>query len=125
LFAPARALAVEKEEMLCHKKFKLTKRTLLIAIFCCVLFLGSIGAESVLAQRRPTEAQVTFAKEATDLLQAELFAALLQEFGETTPDNVEQGKLAISLIFDDCHKTFRLIGRNQPLSRNDLPQRLF
>jgi len=107
------------------QKFKLGKRQLLIAIFGCVLFLTSIGAESVLARRAPTEAQVAFAKETADLLQAELFAALLQEFSETTPENVRQGSLAISLIFDDCHKNFRLIGRNRPLRRNDIPQDRF
>ena len=107
------------------QKFKLGKRQLLIAIFCGILFLTSIGVESVLAQRRPTEAQVAFAKETADLLQAELFAALLQEFSETTPENVQQGSLAISLVFDDCHKNFRLIGRDRPLRRNDLPQDSF
>jgi hypothetical protein len=30
---------------------------------------------------------------------ATLFAALLQEFAETTPTNVEEGKKSISLIF--------------------------
>ena len=105
------------------KLFKLGQKKLLIAILCCAVFLG-IGASSALA-RTPTQAEVTFAQETADLLQAELFAALLQEFSETTPDNVEQGNVAISLIFEDCHKNFRLIGRNQPLRKNDRPQDTF
>ena len=46
----------------------------------------------------------------------------MQEFDETTPDNVEQGKLAISLVFDDSHTNFRLVGNVDPLSDNDYPR---
>ena len=67
----------------------------------------------------PSNDSIQLAREANDLLLAELFAALLQEFDETTPDNVEQGKLAISLVFDDSHTNFRLVApdRNRPAWR--------
>jgi hypothetical protein len=63
----------------------------------------------------PTEAQKESAVKTADLLQAEVFAALLQEFGETTPENVEQGKVAVSLIFHDANRDIRLIGNANPL----------
>jgi hypothetical protein len=57
----------------------------------------------------------------------ELVAALFQEFNETTPDNVEQGKQAISLIFNDLNRNMRLIGTAAPLlgGENDLPSDSF
>ena len=64
------------------------------------------------------------AEKTADLLQAEVFAALLQEFGETTPENVEQGKQAVSLIFHDANRDIRLIGvASQPLlgGNNNIP----
>jgi hypothetical protein len=96
------------------------KKFLAVFVFGVVL-LSSFGLSSALAAQPPTAAEVTFAKETAGRLQSELFAALLQEFRETTPDNVEQGKLAISLIFEDCHTNFRLVGEDQPLRDNDLP----
>jgi hypothetical protein len=71
----------------------------------------------------PTDQQKEFAVQTADLLQKEVFAALLQEFGETTPENVEQGKQAISLIFHDANRDIRLIGNFQPLlgGNNNLP----
>jgi hypothetical protein len=53
----------------------------------------------------------------------ELLAALFQEFNETTPDNVEEGKQAISLIFNDANRDIRLIGTSDPLlgGNNNLP----
>jgi hypothetical protein len=53
----------------------------------------------------------------------EILAALFQEFDETTPDNVHQGALAISLIFNDLNRDMRLVGTFGPLlgGRNDLP----
>jgi len=73
----------------------------------------------------PTQQEIEFAQEVTDLLQAELFAALLQEFEETTPANVEQGKQAISLIFADDNKALRLVGDIDPLRNNDRPKDSF
>jgi hypothetical protein len=56
---------------------------------------------------------------------ATLFAALVQEFDETTPDNVEEGKKSISLIFNDRNEDMRLVGTLQPLRANDVPQDSF
>jgi hypothetical protein len=71
----------------------------------------------------PTDEQKEVAVQTADLLQAEVFAALLQEFGETTPENVEQGKQAVSLIFHDANRDIRLIGNFNPLlgGNNNLP----
>ena len=70
----------------------------------------------------PTEAEKEFAVQTADLLQSEVFAALLQEFGETTPENVEQGKQAVSLIFHDANRDIRLLGSFDPLGgNNNLP----
>ena len=51
-----------------------------------------------------------------------LFAALGQEFAETTAENVEQGKQSISLIFNDKNKDMRLVGVLHPLRATDIPQ---
>ena len=71
----------------------------------------------------PTEAEKEVAVQTADLLQNEVFAALLQEFGETTPENVEQGKQAVSLIFHDANRDIRLIGNAGPLlgGNNNVP----
>jgi len=71
----------------------------------------------------PTDAEKLFAEQTADLLQKEVFAALLQEFGETTPENVEQGKQAVSLIFHDANRDIRLIGSFNPLlgGNNNIP----
>ena len=71
----------------------------------------------------PTNEQKEVAVQTADLLQAEVFAALLQEFGETTPENVEQGKQAVSLIFHDANRDIRLIGSFGPLlgGNNNIP----
>ena len=71
----------------------------------------------------PTDAQKEVAVQTADLLQNEVFAALLQEFGETTDENVEQGKQAVSLIFHDANRDIRLIGAFGPLlgGNNNIP----
>jgi hypothetical protein len=69
----------------------------------------------------PTNVQIAFAQETSDLMLNTLFAALTQEFDETTPQNVEQGKQSISLIFNDKNKDMRLVGTVVPLQENDRP----
>ena len=71
----------------------------------------------------PTDQEKESAVQTTDLLQKEVFAALLQEFGETTPENVEQGKRAVSLIFHDANRDIRLVGAFEPLlgGNNNIP----
>lgn len=100
------------------------KQVLAIILFCLMSLVG-VSVSSSLAEQPTNQDNFVFATETADLLQAELFAALVQEFSETTPENVEQGKLAISLIFDDSHTNFRLIGQEEPISSNDLPQDSF
>ena len=75
----------------------------------------------------PTEQEKVFAEQTADLLQNEVFAALLQEFGETTPENIEQGKRAVSLIFHDANRDIRLIGSFNPLlgGNNNVPSDQF
>jgi hypothetical protein len=73
----------------------------------------------------PTPASVAFGIQTANLMQATLFAALLQEFDETTPANAEQGKQSIGLIFDDHNHSMRLVGALQPLSDNDYPEDTF
>jgi hypothetical protein len=98
-------------------------------LFVVALLVAGLVALSAVglavADSPPTQEEIAFATEATDLLQAELFAALLQEFAETTPENVEQGKLAISLIFADDNSAFRLVGEIDPLGENNEPQDSF
>jgi hypothetical protein len=77
------------------------------------------------ADSPPTPQQVTFAQETSDLMLATLFAGLSQEFAETTPANVEQGKKSISLIFNDANDDMRLVGTFQPIRSNDVPQDAF
>ena len=95
-----------------------------------VVVLASIALQAPFAtiaraDSPPDPKQVQFAVETTDLMQATLFAALLQEFAETKPTNVEQGKKSISLIFNDENEDMRLVGTLQPLRSNDVPQDSF
>lgn len=75
----------------------------------------------------PSNDEVAFAQQTSDLLLNELLAALFQEFNETTPANVEHGKQAISLIFNNANRDIRLIGIFPPLlgGPNDLPSDSF
>jgi hypothetical protein len=75
----------------------------------------------------PSSESIAFAQRTSDLMLNELLAALFKEFDETTPSNVEEGKQAISLIFNDSNRDMRLIGIFPPLQGgfNDLPSDLF
>jgi hypothetical protein len=73
----------------------------------------------------PSPASISFGVRTANLMQSTLFAALLQEFAETTPVNAEQGKQSIGLIFDDDNHSMRLVGALQPLSDNDFPEDTF
>ena len=96
---------------------------------CKTLATASVGlaiTAGVWADTAPTDAQIAFAQQVSDLLRNELVAALFQEFNETTPANVEQGKQAISLIFNNRNKDIRLIGTFQPQGgANNLPSDSF
>lgn len=97
---------------------KIKRVIALIALFT-VAGLSSLGY----ANNHPSDEAVTFARTTSDLMLNELKAALFQEFNETTLENVEHGKQAISLIFNDANRDMRLIGSFPPLlgGYNDLP----
>lgn len=100
------------------------KRAVAGVVLGCLATLMSFTT-SVRADNRPDPQQVQFAQRTSDLMLATLFAALLQEFAETTPANVEQGKKSISLIVNDRNEDMRLVGVLQPLRSNDIPQDSF
>src|SRR4051794_17095068 len=95
-----------------------------VALVCCFAVLLSF-AKVARADHPPDAQQVAFAQRTSNLLLATLFGALLQEFAETTPANIEEGKKSISLVFDDRNEAMRLIGVLQPLRTNDVPQDSF
>jgi len=91
---------------------------------CVVTLTAAIGYAS--SDRHPSTEQVAFAQQVSDLMLNELVAALFTEFDETTPANVEHGKQAISLIFNDLNRDMRLIGTFEPLGGdNDGPSDRF
>jgi hypothetical protein len=79
------------------------------------------------ADDSPSDEAIAFAQRTSDLMLNELVAALFQEFNETTPANVEEGKQAISLIFNNSNRDMRLIGVFPPLlgGLNDIPSDSF
>ena len=101
----------------------MTRAFLAVALGYGVAFASLVT--TVRADSAPTQAQVAFAERASDLMLQTLFAALLQEFAETTPANVEEGKHSISLIFHDRNDNMRLVGELEPLRDNDVPQDRF
>ena len=106
--------------------FRLRKRSFAFgaALLGCLATLPSINT-TVRAENPPDAQQVQFAQRTSDLMLATIVAALLQEFAETTPANVEEGKKSISLIFNDRNEDMRLVGTLQPLRANDVPQDTF
>lgn len=91
-----------------------------VALGYCVTFAWLVT--TVRADAAPTQSQIAFAQRSSNLLLATLFAALLQEFAETTPANVEEGKQSISLVFHDRNENMRLVGELEPIRENDVPQ---
>ena len=92
-------------------------------VFLVALVIASIAS----ADSPPAKRDIAFAQQVSDLMVNELVAALFTEFDETTVDNVEHGKQAISLIFNDANRDMRLIGTFAPLlgGDNDLPSDAF
>ena len=97
-----------------------------IAVVLLALTLTGANVPTA-ASDPPSDKQIAFAKEVYSLMFNELVAALFQEFDETTRGNVEKGKLAISLIFNDANRDMRLVGTFAPLlgGNNDLPSDAF
>ena len=100
-----------------HLKIKQAAALFVLIAIAAVVAYGRVNNDP------PTDQQKEVAEQTADLLQKEVFAALLQEFGETTPENVEQGKQAVSLIFHDANRDIRLIGNANPLlgGNNNIP----
>ncbi len=104
----------------------LYKKTKLVVGVAFLLTVAG-GAGVGLADDSPSDESIAFAQRTSDLMLNELVAALFQEFNETTPNNVEEGKQAISLIFNNSNRDMRLIGAFPPLrgGLNDLPSDSF
>jgi len=92
-------------------------------VFLCALLIAGFAITAVAYahddDRPPSTGQIAFAQQVSDLMLNELLAALFQEFKETTPQNVEHGKQAISLVFDDLNRNMRLVGAFRPLLGGD------
>jgi len=99
------------------------KKLVSYGIFVLVFVIG-FGFTSIARgfDYPPPTPKIEFAQETSDLMLNTLFAALTQEFDETTVDNVEQGKHSISLIFNDQNKDMRLVGTVGPLRQSDRPR---
>ncbi len=95
---------------------------LMVTLVATLVVAGFTSTGMAQGGRAPGPGDVAFAQRTSDLLLATLFAALTQEFDETTPQNVEEGKLSIGLVFSDSHSNFRLVGVADPLRNNDRPQ---
>ena len=98
-----------------------------IVVTGCIAALGLAGIAYASDDEKPSSRQIAFAQEVSDLLVNEVVAALFKEFDETTPENVEHGKQAISLIFNDVNRDIRLVGAFGPLlgGNNDRPSDRF
>lgn len=92
-----------------------------------VLFAVAAVAGFARNDNPPSNEEKEFARKTGELFHNELIAALFQEFNETNVDNVEHGKQAISLIFNNSNRDMRLIGVFPPLQGgiNDLPSDSF
>jgi hypothetical protein len=103
-----------------YRKIKSIIGVVVLVAVACVVCFGR-------PDNPPSSEEKEVAEQTSDLLLNEVFAALLKEFGETTTDNVEQGKQAISLIFNNANRDIRLIGVFPPLlgGANDLPSDSF
>ncbi len=84
-------------------------------IVACVAAVGLAGVAYAHDDDPPSHGQIAFATDVSNLLFNEVVAALFKEFDETTPQNVEHGKQAISLIFNDANRDVRLVGAFGPL----------
>jgi hypothetical protein len=105
-----------------QKEQRIMSRTKQLLAIGAVVTTAVALSNLAFADDRPFGPALQSAQKTSDLMLATLFAALGQEFAETTPDNVEQGKKSISLIFNDKNKDMRLVGVLQPLKANDFPQ---
>jgi hypothetical protein len=107
------------------------KKLIIQAVLASVLVIGfgltaMTGGQAYSYNKPPlTDPTVVFAKDTTDILQSRLFAALGQEFSQTTAATAAKGSAAISLIFNDKNHNMRLVGTVGPLRETDYPEDSF
>jgi len=102
------------------------KRLILSAILATGILTGlGLTASAHDDDGRPSTEQVASAQKTSDLLLATLFAALTQEFDETTPANAEEGKRSISLVFNNHNDDLRLVGTLGPIQSTNRPRDSF
>src|SRR5262245_51258588 len=106
-----------------EKELRMKRALCVVAVLLLAVLVVTGVAQN--EKHAPTQPEIDFAKQTSDLMTATLFAALVQEFDETTPENVPQGIQSIGLIFNDRNTNMRLVGTFQPLSNNDLPRDSF
>ena len=93
----------------------------IVSLGSIAIFVVTLSAKLLADPAPPPAAAVEFAERTSNLMLATLFAALTQEFDETTAANVAEGSTSIGLIFNDRNDDMRLVGTLDPLSENDLP----
>jgi hypothetical protein len=106
-----------EEGVVKHHRLKRKVGVAAIAGICAI----GVVAEASQSDKPPSAAEVEFARQTSDLMTNTLVAALVQEINETTPANVAQGSLSISLIFNDRNRDMRLVGTLDPLNPTDYP----
>ena len=104
---------------------KLIIQGLIASVIVISLGLATVTVGQAYSNNRPGTQQIAFAKRTSDLMLNTLFAALTQEFNETTAENVQEGNHSISLIFNDKNRDMRLVGTVGPLRENDRPSDAF
>jgi hypothetical protein len=102
-----------------HMKKSVIRGTLVAGL---IVTPGIFAVARADGNRPPPQANIEDAKQVADLLENETFAALLQEFSETTASNAAQGKLAIGLMFNDANTAIRLVGTESPLDPGNNPR---
>jgi hypothetical protein len=85
--------------------------------------LVSLGGHPV--QDSPAAADVALAERTADRLIATLVTAVVKETNETTAANVEEGNGSFNLLWADCNRDMRLVGRIDPLGSTNRPQGQF
>src|SRR5262245_51270767 len=98
------------------------KKHLVVSAIAAAILVRGLGAAPIAYSQddgRPSPAQSPVDQQVSDLLLNELPAALSQEFKEPTPDNVDHGKQAISLVFNDQNRDMRLVGTFRPLGKDN------
>jgi hypothetical protein len=105
-----------------NKELCMPKKNLVLFTITATLLMAFVLTPVASPQdddRPPSSTQIAFAQKVSDLMLNELLAALFKEFDETTPQNVDHGKQAISLIFNDLNRDMRLVGKFRPLLGKD------